>query len=356
MTTPRDPDRLLVAYLAEGMDILSDRVVDAVLDEAHRTRQRVMPSPLTRVSPAAIAVGVAAVVVAAIGFALITRPEPSVGAPSPTGTPSSDPRQTLAPISLTGQIALERLVDGNLDLYMMNLDGTGLVRLTDDPATDHHATWSPDGRLLIFSRQTAPDPEESDIYALDVESGIETQLTVEPGRDAEPRVSPDGTRIAYDHGPADPGIYVMDIDGSNVGLVNVFPSDVDSLIGWSADGASLYYLHQGAEIMKVDLDGGGPVPVVADGTHDNVHISPDGSMFAFQSDRDPGGNFLMNVDGSDVRHIFGAGTEGRPMWWAATRDLLMYIDTDGWINFVRPDGTELPRWEQGRWAAWRPDP
>ena len=45
MTTPRDPDRLLSAYLADGIDVLPDRVVDAVLDEAHRTRQRVVFGP-----------------------------------------------------------------------------------------------------------------------------------------------------------------------------------------------------------------------------------------------------------------------------------------------------------------------
>ena len=45
MTTPRDPDALLAAYLAEGMEVLPDRVVDAVLDEAHRTRQRAVFGP-----------------------------------------------------------------------------------------------------------------------------------------------------------------------------------------------------------------------------------------------------------------------------------------------------------------------
>jgi hypothetical protein len=40
MTTFRDPDDLLAAYLADGMTVLPDRVVDAVLHEAHRTRQR----------------------------------------------------------------------------------------------------------------------------------------------------------------------------------------------------------------------------------------------------------------------------------------------------------------------------
>ena len=40
MTKPRDPEALLTAYLAGGMEVLPDRVVDAVLDEVHRTSQR----------------------------------------------------------------------------------------------------------------------------------------------------------------------------------------------------------------------------------------------------------------------------------------------------------------------------
>ena len=38
MTKPRDPDALLSAYLAVGMEVLPDRVVDSVLDEGHLDR------------------------------------------------------------------------------------------------------------------------------------------------------------------------------------------------------------------------------------------------------------------------------------------------------------------------------
>ena len=45
MTTPSDADALLAAYLADGMDVLPDRVVDAVLDEVSRPRQRAVLGP-----------------------------------------------------------------------------------------------------------------------------------------------------------------------------------------------------------------------------------------------------------------------------------------------------------------------
>jgi Tol biopolymer transport system component len=367
MTTPREPDSLLSAYLADGIDVLPDRVVDAVLDEAHRTRQRVVFGPRrtpvmnSTVKVILAAAAVIAVAVVGVGVALRTPSNPSVGsgpsAPpsaSPASSPTASSSPTLAPISLTGQIAFERTVDGNTDLYMMNLDRTGLVRLTDDPATDHHATWTPDGKTLIFSRETASDPESSDIYALDIESGVETRLTDEPGRSAEPRVSPDGTLIAFDQAPAEPGLHVMDIDGSNKRFVLRFPADLDSLIGWSTDGASLYYVHDGQDILRVDVDGGDPIPVVVDGDHANVSVSADGSTFAFQSDRPPGGNFLMDVDGSNVRHVTGSWTEGFYVNWAPAGDRLVYFEPSGWLYLVRTDGSEPTRWTEGVGPAWRP--
>ena len=49
----------------------------------------------------------------------------------------------------------ERLVfmsrrDGNWEVYTANLDGSGLRRLTNNPANDGLPTWSPDGRYIAF--------------------------------------------------------------------------------------------------------------------------------------------------------------------------------------------------------------
>jgi len=40
--------------------------------------------------------------------------------------------------------------DDNVDIYVMAADGTGLTRLTDDPASDAFPYWSPDGQRLAF--------------------------------------------------------------------------------------------------------------------------------------------------------------------------------------------------------------
>ncbi|MGH7627891.1 MAG: TolB family protein, partial [Gemmatimonadales bacterium] len=40
--------------------------------------------------------------------------------------------------------------DGNFDIYLMNPDGTGLIRLTDHPAGEVDPDWSPDGSRIVF--------------------------------------------------------------------------------------------------------------------------------------------------------------------------------------------------------------
>lgn len=104
MTTPRDPDALLAAYLADGMEVLPDRVVDAVLDEVHRTRQRTVFGPW-RIPPMFKPVLGAAAVIAVLivgGAAWLGAfgPSTNVGpspAPSSLGIASPSPSPTASP-------------------------------------------------------------------------------------------------------------------------------------------------------------------------------------------------------------------------------------------------------------------
>ena len=73
MTKHREPDELLEAYLAEGMRVLPDRVVDAVLDEVHRTRQRAAFGPWrTQRTNSALKLVLTAAAVVAVALAGIT--------------------------------------------------------------------------------------------------------------------------------------------------------------------------------------------------------------------------------------------------------------------------------------------
>jgi hypothetical protein len=100
MTTPRDPEALLSAYLTGGMEVLPDRVVDAVLDEIHRTRQGAVFGPRRTRSMSwtgfAAVVVVAAVALSGALFVIQRGLPPVVG---PSQTPSPDPSASQAAVT-----------------------------------------------------------------------------------------------------------------------------------------------------------------------------------------------------------------------------------------------------------------
>ena len=105
MTTTHDPDRLLAAYLADGMEVLPDRVVDAVLDEVHRTRQRTVFGPWrtppmnSMLKMALAAAAVVAVVVAGINF--LPAGNGGIGGPGASPSPVVSPSPEPSPSSTT---------------------------------------------------------------------------------------------------------------------------------------------------------------------------------------------------------------------------------------------------------------
>jgi len=81
-------------------------------------------------------------------------------------------------------------------LYMMNADGSELMPLTTAPGGDFDSAWAPDGKRLAF---TSLRDGNKEIYVLDLEGKQLSRLT-NTGRDEEdsqPFWSPDGTKIVF---------------------------------------------------------------------------------------------------------------------------------------------------------------
>lgn len=91
-------------------------------------------------------------------------------------------------------------------------DSSGETNLTNNPAYDQSPAWSPDGTKMAFVSDRDGNLE---IYVMNVDGSEVTRLTNSPGYDAEPAWSPDGTRIAFaSDRDGNLEVYVMNADGS----------------------------------------------------------------------------------------------------------------------------------------------
>lgn len=73
-----------------------------------------------------------------------------VGAGGGTYQRLTNDRSDTAPAGYGSRVAFMSARDGNWEVYAVNMDGSGLVRLTNNNALDGLPTWSPDGKSVAF--------------------------------------------------------------------------------------------------------------------------------------------------------------------------------------------------------------
>jgi hypothetical protein len=73
--------------------------------------------------------------------------------------------------------------DGNLEIYIINADGSSPTRVTNDPAEDFSSSWTSDGSRLIFDTNRDGNWE---IYSIRLDGTDLIRLTTHPADDEFP--------------------------------------------------------------------------------------------------------------------------------------------------------------------------
>jgi tricorn protease len=83
------------------------------------------------------------------------------------------------------------------DLWVADLDGKNVRRLTSDIGVESHPCFSPDGRLLAFSGQYDGNV---DVYTVPISGGSPKRLTYHPAADTVRGFTPDGRSVLFSSG------------------------------------------------------------------------------------------------------------------------------------------------------------
>jgi hypothetical protein len=124
------------------------------------------------------------------------------------------------------------------DIYLINSNGTGTVRLTSEAGADINPAWSPDGIRIAFRSQRIGSTWRVNLYVMNDDGSGATPLTnstayTEPGA---PAWSPDGRTIAFGSGD----MYLMNADGSEIRRFLSGGTSIGSP-DWSPDGRNIAF-------------------------------------------------------------------------------------------------------------------
>ena len=112
-------------------------------------------------------------------------------------------------------------------------------------------SWSRDSKKIIFSSYQRPEAEyargESNLYSVDINSLELAELTSRDGTEYSPRLSPDGSKIAFVGSTwsknffNDRKMYVMDTNGSNIKCLTSNLDQIPSAPIWASNNSGVYF-------------------------------------------------------------------------------------------------------------------
>jgi len=263
-------------------------------------------------------------------------------------------RELYLPQLTTGPSSADFTPDGTALIYSMGgslwrqaIGSDEAIELTHPRAAyDYQPDVAPDGRSVVFSRY---DGAAIELWRLDLQSGAEQALTSAHAVNVEPRLSPDGKRIAWVStlGTGHFNLFVGDIGAS--GLTNVHPllgerkskisryyySPFDHAINpsWTPDGKRILYVTNN----EVAWGTGDIWSVAVDDPKDRRKVLSEETNWSARPETSP--------DGKQLLFASYHGRQWRQLWLTTPEGLaplpVTFGEFDRWNARWSPDGKRI---------------
>jgi TolB protein len=263
---------------------------------------------------------------------------PAIQAGSPLVSPSS-PR-----------ILFESNRTGTNQLWIINADGTGERRLTNEPAGVSGAQWAAGGSSLFYA---VASHDSSILYELWPDSARQRRVGTFPGR--SPQVAPGRGLVIYDVGPWTASHLMMtDIDQRSARQLTDDSHNVWKGV-WSPDAKRIAYTvsdKSGMAVWVMNADGSKPHRVThltaAEGRAQMPAWSPDSQELAFQANAGAGKSTVWVIDlrTGGEREILPHATnvlDETPSWFSDGDRVAFQSNRSGRMQIwtVKANGREL---------------
>jgi Tol biopolymer transport system component len=218
------------------------------------------------------------------------------------------------------RIVYSSLASGNLDLWIMNADGTNQKQLTTDPERDLSPSVSPDGRYVVFNSTRAGFPS---IWRMDIDGGNSKQLT-DKQEDYNPRITPDSRWIVFSSWrTGKQNLWKIPIDGGEPVQISDLFLNYPAI---SSDGKMLACFlrdekpNSPLRLMILPFEGGPPIkvidlpPTVATGIVGPMWIAGDKAIALADSRNGTPNLWSQSLDGGPMQLITDFKPDG--VWGA----------------------------------------